>query len=352
MLLYACGQIGISLTVERRHAEMRYPEFGYKLNALRERLRERPGQPLLLAIGSSRTEVGLNPDVLMAGAQDQVPGLTAYNFGLLQADPLRELLCLRQALQDGIHPNWLIVEVMPLLLNENTSWVKGVKARNAMNMMGWTELRVLCRYDAKPRRLLRHWCWWRLAPCFNYRLRIVHSYAPAWGRPFAGEEDWPHRLDPYGWLGFPGTVPPERFRQGLEENHKHYAADLADLQITDIPNRALREMLDVCRQEQIGVLILLMPEAGEFRRLYSNESLARVNAYLASLTREYGVPLVDARTWVDDQLFFDGQHLLANGASAFSERLGHEFLPSFLGGRSLAGRAKTPATGIFPDRAP
>jgi hypothetical protein len=350
LLFFACGEFGLSLIIERRHAEVRYPEFGYKLNALRERVHERPGQPLLLAIGSSRTEVGLYPDVLMDETRGQFPDLTAFNFGLIQADPVRELLCLRQLLQEGIHPDWLMVEVMPLLLDEKITWVREIKDRNAMQMMGWTDLRVLYRYDAKPQRLLRHWCYWRLAPCFNYRLNIIHNYAPCWGRPFVGGEDWQHRLNPYGWLGFSGSVPLERCQQGLEASCQVYASRLANLQISDLPNRALREMLDVCRQEHIGVLLLLMPEASELRRRHSNEGLARVNDYLASITREYGVPLVDARTWVSDQWFIDGHHMVANGAIAFSHRLSHDILPSFLRSRSPGDHAKAPAIGPFAVR--
>ena len=40
----------------------------------------------------------------------------------------------------------------------------------------------------------------------------------------------------------------------------------------------------------------------------------------------FGVPWTDARTWVADEYFVDGHHLLADGAAAFSERFGRDVL--------------------------
>ena len=47
-----------------------------------------------------------------------------------------------------------------------------------------------------------------------------------------------------------------------------------------------------------------------------------IDAYLAGLSRDYGVAVIDARTWVAEDGFFDSHHLLPAGASTFSRRLG------------------------------
>ena len=48
------------------------------------------------------------------------------------------------------------------------------------------------------------------------------------------------------------------------------------------------------------------------------------------LAREYGVSVVDARAWVPDDGFMDGHHLLPEGATTFTKRLGTEVLQPML----------------------
>jgi hypothetical protein len=48
--------------------------------------------------------------------------------------------------------------------------------------------------------------------------------------------------------------------------------------------------------------------------------------YLHGLGREFGLPLIDARTWVPDEEFRDAHHLLCPGAERFTDRLGKEAL--------------------------
>jgi hypothetical protein len=70
-----------------------------------------------------------------------------------------------------------------------------------------------------------------------------------------------------------------------------------------------------------------MPEASEFRNWYSPTALDRLSVYLTALRREYDVRLVDARRWIPDGCFYDGHHLLQQGAAAFTQRFGMEILP-------------------------
>jgi hypothetical protein len=44
------------------------------------------------------------------------------------------------------------------------------------------------------------------------------------------------------------------------------------------------------------------------------------------LARELSVPLVDARTWIDDDGFSDGHHALPSGADQYTERFAREVL--------------------------
>jgi hypothetical protein len=90
--------------------------------------------------------------------------------------------------------------------------------------------------------------------------------------------------------------------------------------------RALEDVLSRCRREGIPVTLLLMPEAAPFRALYSAAAREALAELLVRLRRDWGVDVVDARTWMEDAAFSDTHHLLADGARRFTERFGREWL--------------------------
>src|SRR6266403_1954201 len=54
-------QLMFDLAMERWQPVLRDPEYGYKLNRLHALLRAQPGRPLILVLGSSRTNLGVCP---------------------------------------------------------------------------------------------------------------------------------------------------------------------------------------------------------------------------------------------------------------------------------------------------
>ena len=75
------------------------------------------------------------------------------------------------------------------------------------------------------------------------------------------------------------------------------------------------------RGHETGMGFILMPEAEEFRRLYSPGMKASLPQLLADLRECYGVTVIDARTWIADDCFWDAHHLMPHGAAQFTERL-------------------------------
>lgn len=336
LVFFACSQLALAVIMDRRHAVLRYPEYGRKLAALRARLAKQPGRPLLLALGSSRTETALRPQALLRCRPQASERPVVFNFGLIQADPLMELLCLRQLLAEGIRPTWLVIEVTPPFLDQSPAFVQE-RWRNTIARMGWNDLWVLRRYQCRLRHLLVPWSLSRLTPCFSHRRNLLNRYAPDWlppqARPDAG------RTDKGGWFALSDTLSEVSRRQALEQTRREYAPSLAHFHVSPLPDQALRELLAVCRKEGIRALLVLMPESTEFRSWYPQETRAELQSYLARLTRTYGVPLIDARTWVPDTGFLDGHHLLVTGAATFSERLGHEVLEPLWEGQSLVAQS-------------
>src|SRR5262249_44530192 len=131
---------------------------------------------------------------------------------------------------------------------------------------------------------------------------------------------------------------PEAYQHGLEYAHREYAGGLLHFGISPRSDQALRELLALCRRQQIGVVLVLMPEGSEFQSWYPSAALAEIDAYLVRLKREEQVPLVDARSWVPDNCFADGHHLMPRGANLYTDRLSREAIrPLIQGEVSLAG---------------
>src|SRR5262249_57475954 len=93
---------------------------------LRRRVAAPPHRPLLLMLGSSRPAVGFRPGVLSPAGDDPDSGPLVFNFSLLSSGPVLELLCLQRLLDDGIRPDFVLVECWPLMWeNRGGKFIEG-----------------------------------------------------------------------------------------------------------------------------------------------------------------------------------------------------------------------------------
>jgi hypothetical protein len=241
-------------------------------------------------------------------------------------------MMVERLLRQQIKPRWLVLEMVPRLLASETDTV-------AVNGAAGQDLPVLQPY-VSPWRLWGIYLRNRLDPWYRYRQAILLACAPAWVTACAGDLCV---LDPLGgdtsWLAQADLSETERRRRcdavcrGLLKDFEHF-------RIARQTDRAVRDLLDRCRQEGIQVLLLQTPESTAYRSCYPSEVVEQSDAYLAALVREYGLPMVDARAWVPDRMFVDGHHLMLDGAAVFTHRLAREVLEPLvqdrLGGQGYA----------------
>jgi hypothetical protein len=79
--------------------------------------------------------------------------------------------------------------------------------------------------------------------------------------------------------------------------------------------------LACCRRERIPVVLILTPESSEFRSWYTPACWMATANLLDELRATYGVEILDARSWLEDDDFFDGHHHDVSGATKFTTRL-------------------------------
>ena len=281
---------------------------------------------LLLVLGSSRAEQGFRPSLLGNGP-------LFYNLARGGSSPLLYLVTLRRLLADGIRPDGLLVEIFPPALVEDEEGAVIYKPT-------LRDLPLLRRYPISGRT----WAFWlqdRLLLWYKYRSGFLAWAAPQWLPPQArwGEHLWDSQGGEWRVIG--DYVSPQERRRLTDDAHHRYAHSLNQFRIAADADRALRELLDICRIQRISVVLFLMPEAREFRAWYPPEALHRMSDYLAALRQECGVPLIDARCWIEDSEFSDGHHLLSRGAASFTRRFAGEVL-STLDQETLVRQRRTP----------
>ncbi len=325
---FAAAQTAFTVVADGWLPGLYDPEHEARLAALRVRLAEAPGRPLLLLVGSSRTVMSFCPELLpplrTPSGQDVIP----FNFSHLASGPVMNLMEVTRVLRAGIRPTWLVCELMPPLLAEEYHYL-------TLEAASVADLPLLSRYHPAA-RLWSVFLRGRTHPWDVHRLTVLRHAAPLLLSAEARAICDRIRLGPLGGdrTGYtPEALDEAEIRRRTEQTRQTYYERLQDFQITAASDRAVRDLAELCRRERIALVFVLTPEASLFRGWYPAQALRQIAEYCKVLHREYGVPIADARTWLDDADFTDGHHTLRRGAEAFTLRLGRELLQPLIEGR-------------------
>jgi len=304
------AQLGLGVAVETVKPEWRDPEYGHRIKPVLE------SRPRMIAIGSSRTLMGLSPEHT---------GLDLYNFGQTGAGPLQILLTLLRILDDGAKPDAILIELFPAAL------VGSGPAEEMIEAWGprWSRADVLrlAPYANDPNALEREWRRRRVAPWHALRFPVMNHVRPDW-LPASKRLDFMWKdMDRRGWLKYPfETVPDDERARLTEKAGESYRRQLANYTIGAMSDRALRDAVDRCRRENIRVAFVLMPEGPTFASWYSPGAAETFRDYATKLSRETGAPLFDSTSGFSDADFADSHHLLPSAAARFSRRLADDHL--------------------------
>ena len=312
---------GLAIAVETGKPEWRDPEYGHRLKQLRALQAAHPHRPLVVAVGSSRTQMGVCPDAM--GFADAPDSPLVYNFGQSAAGPLRLLLTLHRLLDAGVKPTRVLVELFPLALAADGP--AEVQMRGLGAKLGAADLRRLAPYCEDAGALRGEWASARAASLSSLRLNLMSHWQP-------GLLPWPKRLDfqwslldPRGWLAYPiEDVRDETRAAGIVRARGEYVERLKHFAVGGMSRRAMRDLVTRCESEGVRVAFYLMPEGPAFRSWYPPETRAAVDAAVAELAAL--APVFDATAGFGEAEFADSHHLLRGGAARFSKKLADEHL--------------------------
>lgn len=329
VLEFIAIQAALVLFVGLDWKSLRDPEYDAKFSKLRERLAEHPQRPLILVLGSSRSVTGICPEMCLPDVPNERSPLV-FNFALTGAGPRQHLVLLRRLLAEGIRPAGVLVEVLPALLCQSGTHNEDVALKRRHMQAEESAIRRQLpdqvRYPAIPpaTEWLTYW--------YTSRFRMLRQFAPAWVELEPPQTKKFTRYGPFGWLPFANgakTATAEQYQKGLEQSRKVYEHWLAHWEVSDVADEALRELLATCQRERMGVAVYLMPEGSPFRAWYRPEVRTDLNSYLTRICHDHDAMRLDATLWNADEDFWDGHHLLADGATRFSQRFGKELLEPF-----------------------
>jgi hypothetical protein len=332
--LFALVQLGLGL----EETALRDPTYWFKAERLKRRLTGAERPLTVVMLGSSRTLHGLEAASLEAPLSRQLGRpVVAFNFGLVGAGPLTELLTLRRLLADGIRPDLLLVEVLPPVLAGQIPFFEVQRVQPPVSCLRAWELRLVERYGERtPRGPRGARGAARLLPCYYHRLALVSRLWPSL-------LPWGDRLNGFQEVNDSGDLAPlyraEQRPRALAVAEREYQLYLNGFRLGGPAPRALEELLRTCRREGIPTALVLMPEGPAFRSWYRGQSWPQIREYLDGVSRRTATPLFSAREWLDEDAFLDSHHMLPQGSARFTERLGREVIGPLLSRRRAPGGA-------------
>ncbi|MCS6864712.1 MAG: universal stress protein [Gemmataceae bacterium] len=301
---------------------LRDPEYGLRVAALQQRLREYPQRPLVLAIGNSRTAMGIRPEAWEAVRPGTPNDPLLFNMAIVGSGPILELLTLRRVYADGFRPDLVLLEYWPPFLRQDGEF--GEAARFDPRRLRWSDRATIRSYYPNAAAVERRMWLTRLNAISDNRQSLLIQTDDDWfPRPWRINGNWVD-LDPWGWL--PGMDPAPQdvaTRRRLIEHQRPFAIDrFQGHTIHPESDRAIREAVALVRAQGAEVALVYLPESAEYQSWYPPDVEHAACAHLATLCRELGVPVINTRDWMDECYLADGFHLSRIGATLFTARLG------------------------------
>jgi hypothetical protein len=264
----------------------------------------------ILVTGSSRALAHYDPSIIQS-----ITGKTTYNLGLNGSHTDMQLGLLKAYLRHNAKPEILVhnLDTHSLLSTEDDLYHPGLYLPYLAEDDLYRALK-----DVRPD------VWkWKWIPLYGYAVEDMNFTWVDGLKGFFGinpREDF--------FLGYNPRKPvwTDEFEH-LKENHPSGVR----IGINRAGEEAMQNLIELCRQRGIRLILVYSPEYHEMQELTINR--AEIFAKFEDLARRYQVPFWDysKSSFSQDRKFFNNsQHMNVDGATAFSRDLAHR-IAAFVG---------------------
>lgn len=310
LALFALSQLAMNVAVDTVRPHWRDPEAAVRFAPL-----SRPdARPLVVALGSSRTQMGFDPDSL-----GPLPGSPRV-LNLAQAGGRlpTQLVSLRRLHRAGVRPAVVLIEILPASLAD----ARPFEARLELQTLSLCDLVAVMPECADPASAWRDWLGTRVAPVRQFRFHVISDCGGGHLLPSSARTDFHKKQTrPGGWMPyFFETVSPKKRAVSLAADRAHYGPLVAELAITCEARALLATIAREAEARGAAVAFVVPPESPEFRSWYGPGANLRLAELLRELRESW--PVFDFRCAFEGGDFADGHHLLRHAAREYSRRLG------------------------------
>src|SRR5439155_24777706 len=241
-------QLCLGQGIERWLPRVRDPHYTVRAAKLDNLIAKNPKAPLVVMIGSSRTQLGLQGGRLSRKAESA--NAEVFNFGIPASGPIAQLVCLRRLLDHGVRPELLLIELTPPFLSQRGNKPMEEEMLDA-SRLELAELRRIETYYDRPWRL---WSPWLMAQCLassRRRAELRPQLALDAAKPWTASDDPFQPMDDHGWLPMMMSATEEQRRKLTGLAYQQYRGALQEFELSQGAVQALRDILALCRQRDI-----------------------------------------------------------------------------------------------------
>ena len=329
-VIYLAATVGFQSSVFRTHLEWIDTRTPPRLRELKTLASNAGSRSLVIALGSSRSEMGLAAPAV--NRPSAAPEILVYNWSIPGGGPYRDLIELVRLLDSGVKPQAVLIEILPAQLGSQSRHHADDLLRDFPATIRTADFEALRPYLKKSASSSVNVLRARLSFWSYAANGMLLKSSPSFASEKTKQDRSPQLGMGQGWHPYVRpNMSREEHQSRWAQAEREYRSEMEQFELDPEIRHVFIDIAERCRMQKIGVACYLLPESPRFRKWTSLKSATQIRTFTESLTQDYGILIFDTSEWIDDEsAFADGHHLLHHAALPFTEQFARTFLKPWI----------------------